>query len=193
MCEFISWIELDEKVFFLENADLDTKEGRELIKYLGDKVEEDLPGHGAIRHYYPELKEKGINKECTDFSSPKNFPKEIVSAIKQGKLSRIGVCPQVLNKIGNKAYKKVEAPALEAYEKVKAPALEAYKKVEAPALEDYKKVEAPALEAYEKVKAPAWEAYEKVKAHAWEAYKKVEAPAFHKIVRQKQYRNKEWK
>ena len=160
MCEFISWIELDEKVFFLENADLDTKEGRELIKYLGDKVEEDLPGHGAIRHYYPELKEKGINKECTDFSSPKNFPKEIVSAIKQGKLSRIGVCPQVLNKIGNKAYKKVEAPA---------------------------------LEAYEKVKAPAWEAYEKVKAHAWEAYKKVEAPAFHKIVRQKQYRNKEWK
>jgi len=71
------------------------------------------------RYYYPELKDRGINKECTDFSTPKNFPYKIVKLIKAGKMSRIGICLDVLNKEGKKAYEKVKAPAWEAYEKVK--------------------------------------------------------------------------
>jgi len=182
MCEFVSWIEFEGNEYFLQNSDLETKEGRKLIKYLGDQIKEDLPGHGAIRYYYPELKDRGINKECTDFSTPKNFPYKIVKLIKAGKMSRIGICLDVLNKEGKKAYKKVKAEAWEAYKKVEAPAWEAYKKVEAPALEAYKKVKAPALEAYKKVEAPAWE-----------AYKKVKAEAFAKIVKQAKYRNRAWK
>ena len=36
MCEFISWKEYKGKNYFLTNADLDTKEGRKLLKYLKD-------------------------------------------------------------------------------------------------------------------------------------------------------------
>jgi len=91
MCNFVSWIEHEKHVYFLDDDKLNTKSGRALIKYLGTKYREDIPGHGAIRHYYPELKNQGINKECEDFSTPKKFPKQIVSAIKKGKMSLIGL------------------------------------------------------------------------------------------------------
>jgi hypothetical protein len=97
MCDFISWKEYKGKNYFLQNSDLDTKEGKKLLK---PEVKSDICGHGTIESYYPELKDKGVKKECTDFSSPSNFPKEIVIAIKKGKLSCIGICLDVLNDKG---------------------------------------------------------------------------------------------
>ena len=84
MCEFASWIEKDGDKYFLKDSDLQTKEGRRLVKKLKDsgKYYEDICGHGAIKEYYPELK-NGIEKECTDFSKLSNFPGEIVEAIKE--------------------------------------------------------------------------------------------------------------
>ena len=55
MCEFVSWIEYDGEEYFLTNADLETKAGRQLLK---SDVRDDLCGHGAIMAYYPELKDK---------------------------------------------------------------------------------------------------------------------------------------
>ena len=115
MCQFISWKFYEGKNYFLTNEDLDTKEGKKLLK---SDVIADLYGHGALQSYYPELEHKGNNLECSDFSSPDNFPKEIVKAIKQGKLSRIGICLDILNVIGKAEYKKIEQPAWAEYEKI---------------------------------------------------------------------------
>jgi hypothetical protein len=179
MCEFVSWIEYEGKEYFLVNSDLETKEGKKL---LAAPVKDDLCGHGAILAYYPELKGKGIHKECEDFSNPANFPASIVKEIKAGNLSRIGICVDVLTPIAKKQYEKVEATALEQYEKVKATAWEQYKKVEATAWEQYKKVE-----------ATAWEQYKKVEATALEQYKKVKAPAFSELVKNPKNRIKAWR
>ena len=109
MCEFVSWKEYDGHVYFLQNSDLETKEGRKLLKA---DVIADLCGHGAIESYYPELKGKGKNKECTDFSTPKNFPREIVKAIMTGQMSNIGYSVELLNKKGKAEYEKIQQPAL---------------------------------------------------------------------------------
>jgi len=137
MCQFISWKEYQKEVYFLTNADLDTKAGKELLE---PEYVSDLCGHGAIEHYYPELKGKGENKECTDFSTPKNFPKAIVTALKAGKLSRIGICLDILNKQGIKEYEKIRQSALAKYQKIQQPALAKYQKIEQSAYAEYNKI-----------------------------------------------------
>ena len=168
MCEFISWKFYKGNNYFLTNADLETKEGKKLLK---PEVKDDLCGHGAIENYYPELIGKGDNFECSDFSILKNFPKEIVKAIKQGKLSRIGICLDVLNDLGKKEYEKIEQPAYAEYLKIQQPALAEYEKIQQPAYADYKKIEQP----------------------AYAEYLKIRQLTFSKIVRQKKYRNNNWK
>jgi antirestriction protein len=201
MCEFASWVEYDNKPYFLTNDDLDTKEGKKLLL---PEVIADLCGHGAIRSYYPELKDKGIDKETICFSTPKNFPKEIVKAIKEGKLSRIGICLEVLNTQGKKEYKKtmqpafaeyekIEQPAFAEYEKIEQPALAEYLKIQQPAFAEYLKIQQPALAEYEKIKKSAFAEYEKIKKSAYAEYENKDQTAFTKIVKQKKYRVNEWK
>jgi hypothetical protein len=169
MCDFVSWKEYEGKAYFLTNSDLETKEGRKLLK---PGVKDDLCGHGAIENYYSELKGKGQNKECTDFSTPLNFPKEIVEALKKGRLSNIGIALDILNEAGVKQYKKIQDTAWEQYEKIKATALDVLE--------------------YAIFIRKIWEQYEKIKATAWEQYKKIQDTAFATIVRQKKYRKIEW-
>jgi hypothetical protein len=168
MCEFVSWKEYKGKNYFLTNTDLDTKEGKKL---LNPEVRDDICGHGAIENFYPELKGKGTNKECTDFSTPNNFPKEIVEAIKQGKMSRIGICLDVLNEEGRAEYLKIEQSAKAEYEKIKQPAWAEYEKIEQPAKAEY----------------------EKIQQSAWAEYEKIKQETFSEIVQQKKYRVNAWK
>jgi len=109
MCQFISWIEHDNHNYFLTTKDLETKEGKKLLQ---KDVRDDIQGHGAIRAYYPELKNMGINKECEDFSNPNNFPNDIIRAIKTGQFEDIGICTDILNDKGKRKYEKIEQPAL---------------------------------------------------------------------------------
>jgi hypothetical protein len=83
MCEFISWIKKDGKVLFLTDEMMLKKEKKMRVKFP-DKSERQ--GHGAIRWYY-QLESGGEEKECTDFSSQKNFPIEIANAIKKGEMT----------------------------------------------------------------------------------------------------------
>jgi hypothetical protein len=175
MCEFASWKEYKSKVYFLKDSDLNTKEGKKLLK---PEVIADICGHGAIEHYYPELARKGENKECNDFSTPANFPKEIVRAIKSGKITRIGISLQLLNAKGRAEYEKVEGQAWAEYEKVEGQAWAEYEKVKGQAWAEHEKVEGQAWAEYEKVEGPALAEYEKVKGQAWAEYKKVEGPAW---------------
>jgi hypothetical protein len=133
MCNFISWYEKDGVVFFLTDDDLATKAGKKLRKELGDQYAEDIKGHGAIARYF-ELNEwvvpmDAVRREvgdsrCPDFSTPNNFPPQIVAAIKNCNLTQIGQMPEsVLLKRGLDLIKKdakrgeAEAKWKEAYAK----------------------------------------------------------------------------
>ena len=105
MCEFVSWVEHEDKLYYLTANLLNTKEGRDLKKFLGTAYAEDIKGHGAIEHYF------GINgkhHECTDFSSPNNFPAEIVKAMQAGAFRGIGI-PDVSRVLTKKAYADYES------------------------------------------------------------------------------------
>lgn len=49
MCEFISWIEKGNDIFYLTDKEIFSKQGQELL--LGCK-DNDFLGHGAIRKFY---------------------------------------------------------------------------------------------------------------------------------------------
>ena len=115
MCEFISWIEKDKDVLFLTYNDIyNTKRGKELQVHC--KNPDDLTGHGAIRFYY-SLK-NGTEKECTDFSTPDNFPAEIVKAVKKGLFAGLGVGEGLLTAGAYAEYLKIQQPAYAEYEKI---------------------------------------------------------------------------
>lgn len=104
MCEFVSWIEKDGEVIYLTGKDVfHIKAGKKLQKYCGNAA--DLVGHGAIRKFYNF--EGGYEKECSDFSSPKNFPKEIVNAIKKGEMRGLATPIKLLTKSGQNKYHKL--------------------------------------------------------------------------------------
>ena len=171
MCEYISWIEYEGKNYFITETDLQTKEGRKLLKQYNNNIyHKDVVGHGFIRAYYPELKIMGQNKECTDFSSPKNFPHEIVKQIKAGNM-KFAIISDLLDR-----------PAWAEYEKIKGTARAEYEKIKGPAWAEYKKIEGPALAEYEKIEGTAWA-----------EYKKIEGTAFWKLFKIKKNRAKEWK
>ena len=124
MCEFISWIELaDGKIKFLtgDQAFGDHPKSKALREW--NKCNDDLRGHGAIRRYYKLANHDGKNRECTDFSTPGNFPDEIAAALRAGKMWGFGGCPKEL----------LTAPALADYNKITAPAWADYTKITAPA------------------------------------------------------------
>ncbi len=92
MCEFVSWIEKGKKkdgtpqVFFLTGKQVyKTKRGKDIVQKQGST--EDFAGHGAIRLYWGLERDEGMDEECTDFSSPANFPAEIAKAIKDGDMA----------------------------------------------------------------------------------------------------------
>jgi len=168
MCNFISWIEHKGNVYFLDDSKLNTRQGKELLRpeYISD-----LSGHGAIRHFYSELGDKGINRECENFTTPNNFPPVIVSAIKKGKFINFGICLNILTQPARAEYEKIEQPARAEYEKIKQ----------------------PAWAEYEKITQSAWAEYEKIKQPAWAEYEKIKQPAFWRIARKKENRINVWK
>jgi len=131
MCEFISWIETaDNKIYFLSKKQLPTKKGQALREFC--QADSDLTGHGAIRRYYKLAEHDGANKECTDFSTPANFPDVIVKAIKDGDMAGFGVNPfGLLNTSAGKAYGEAIAPAFKAYHEAMASALKVYNEAKA--------------------------------------------------------------
>lgn len=205
MCEFISWIEKNDSVLFLTYNDIyNTRKGRELREFC--KSEYDLFGHGAIRFYYGL--ENGVEKECTDFSTPDNFPPDIVDAIKKGLFAGLGVALELLTKSALSKYAKVRNLAYVKYEKVQKPAYTKYEKVRDSAYAEYVKVRDSAYareSAYaEEVRESAYTKYRKaqesaladyVKVHkpASAEYKKVRNAAFWKLFENPNNRNSNWR
>ena len=174
MCQFVSWIKHNEKVYFLDDLKLNTKEGRELLKQCKD---DDIIGHGAIRAYYPELRKLGTNVECDDFSSPDEFPSEVVEAIKKGIFTEFGECVDILTKPAWDKHKKVSGAAFAEYDKVHAAAYAKYKKVRDAAWAEYIKAHDAARAEFEKVRVANHAEYEKVRCAAYAEYDKVRVAA----------------
>ena len=85
MCEFLSWVEKGNKLYYQTRKQIDSPKGDELKRRFHGEGK--LIGHAAIRAYYDI--DNGSNKECTDFSSPANFPLEIAQAIVAGKFNYV--------------------------------------------------------------------------------------------------------
>ena len=124
MCEFVSWKEVkcpdgSTQILFLTSDDVfNTSKGRKLQKHT---TPGDFIGHGAIDFYY-DLDGKGVNHECTDFWTPKNFPPEIVEAIKAGKFFLLAPVPAGILRAALYADCEKKQDALDAdYVKKRAP------------------------------------------------------------------------
>jgi hypothetical protein len=159
MCEFVSWIETKDKkkttVWFLTGKQVfHSKRGKELQDYT--KSTADLVGHGAIRWFYGLKESQGINKECSDFSTPNNFPLDISKAIKDGSMRDMDAPLQLLTPKAWAEYQKIKQSALAEYQKIEQPAWAEYQKIEQPALAEYQKIEQSALAEYQKIKQSAF-------------------------------------
>ncbi|MDD5353266.1 MAG: hypothetical protein PHS93_08920 [Candidatus Omnitrophica bacterium] len=87
MCEFISWIPKGKTNLFLTYHQVfETDKGQQ----LRDKLKGDWYGHAGIRFFYdlsqPDDENVRKEKDCADFSTPDNFPKDIVKAIKNNEM-----------------------------------------------------------------------------------------------------------
>jgi hypothetical protein len=91
---------------YISNFELNTREGKKLKKELGYFFHHEIKGHGAIKTYFGIRHGRGIERECTDFSTPDNFPAEIVKKIKNGEFSQIGLNVDLLNDAALAEYKK---------------------------------------------------------------------------------------
>ena len=169
MCHFISWIDLEGQLYYLTSKELRSKRGRELKEYLGSAYAEDVVGHGAIDWYF-DLKGRGVHKECMVFSSPANFPDEIVKAIKSGAFKGMGVCPEILNESAKADYEKIRQSAWA----------------------DYEKIEQSAWADYEKIRQSAQADYEKIEQSAWADYQKIEQSAFWRLAIDAKNRSAAW-
>lgn len=103
MCKFISWVQKGDKAYFLTYHQLfETEKGKELL--VGGVSYDDACGHGTIRLFYGLERDEGVNMECSNFSSPANFPPEIVKAIKEGKMRGMGVPVPPLQMLTQQAF-----------------------------------------------------------------------------------------
>ena len=169
MCEFVSWVEYGDKLYYLTANLLNTKEGRALKKHLGTAYAEDIKGHGAIEHYFGI---KGKHRECTDFSSPNNFPAEIVKAMESGAFRGIGI-PDASQVLTKKAYTDYESKraSLDADYESKCAALYAdYQSKRAPLYADYESKRAPLDADYESKRAPLYADYLSKRASLYADY-----------------------
>ena len=138
MCEFVSFIELKDNIYFLTNDCLRTKEGKALKEYLGSAYADDIKGHGAIRRYFGLPDNKGTNLEISDFANPNKFPAAIVEAIKSGAMSKIAPPPKGILTAPLYADYKAKQDALYADYKAKQAPLDAdYEAKKAPLYADY--------------------------------------------------------
>ena len=199
MCEFVSWVEHEDKLYYLTANLLNTKEGRALKKFLaalpcvhGTQYYEDIKGHGAIERYFGI---SGKHYECTDFSSPKNFPAEIVKALKAGAFRGIGIpsASQVLTKKACADYES-KRDALDADYRFKRAPLDADYRSKRDALYADYRSKRDALDADSRFKRDALDAdYRSKRAPLDADYRSKRDDLFWDIFMDKKNRVKAWK
>jgi len=170
MCNFISWIEYKDEILYMTDRDLETSRGKKLSRDIGF---EDIAGHGAIRSFFNIPDGKGTDRESTDFSTPDNFPQDIVRDVKKGLFTQYGVALQILTPPALAEYLEIEQSALAEYLKIEQSTLAEYLKIRHSAWAKYEEIEQSALAEYLKIKHSAWTEYLKIKHSALAEYEKI--------------------
>ncbi|MFA5429874.1 MAG: hypothetical protein WC329_01790, partial [Candidatus Omnitrophota bacterium] len=176
MCEFLSAVKTKDKndkdKYYFLTYDLihNTPRGKLLQKKYGG---DDLIGHSAIREFFNLREGRGENWECTDFSSPKNFPIIIVKAIKRGEFQGFGQPEGLLTQPAYAEYEKITQQADAEYEKITQQAYAEYEKITQQADAEYQKITQQAYAEYEKIRQPAYAEYEKITQQADAEYEKI--------------------
>ena len=152
MCEFISWIEKNGNVYFLTTPLVEIERGRTLLRDSW----EDRMGHGAIRLMFGLEQDEGQNRECTDFSSPDNFPRAIAQAIKNGEMRGMGVDKALLNETARTEYERIAEAARTEYERIAETARAEYERIAETAWAEYERIIHPARAEYERIKNTAF-------------------------------------
>jgi len=189
MCNFISWIEYKDEILYMTDRDLETSRGKKLSRDIGF---EDIAGHGAIRSFFNIPDGKGTDRESTDFSTPDNFPQDIVRDVKKGLFTQYGVALQILTPPAWAKYKKIEHSASAEYKEIEQPARAKYKEIEKPAWAKYKQIKYSAWAKYKEIEQPAWAEYKEIKQSALAEYLKIRRPAFWELAKIKKNRVKAW-
>jgi len=169
MCEFISWVEKRDKLYFVTGKQLfETKKGQEFIKTISS---DDYCGHGTIRDWYHIDAGDGIDRECADFSMTDNFPNKIVEAIKDGSMRGLGMSEQLLTPKTLAEYKKIRQSASDEYDRIRQSAWDEYKKIRQSASDEYDRIRQSASDEYERIEQSAWAEYEKMRQSAfWDLF-----------------------
>ena len=190
MCGFISWIEHDGRLYYLTREQLDSEKGKELAEYCGSP--KDLVGHGAIRKYYGFS--AGFNRECINFSTPDNFPTEIVSALKKGLFYGMGTPTAILTPEASKQYLKTTKPAWEEYEEIEQKiAWEEYWKIIHSEKKKCYEGKCQTLGDHKRIAALAWEKYKEMQHPAWEKYKEIDQKSFWNLFKDPNNRIECWR
>ena len=80
MCEFVSWVEWNNKLYYLTDAEVFSDLGREKLAGCKDN---DYLGHNAIRKFWGIPDKEGTNCEIQNFWELDKLPKEISDKIKE--------------------------------------------------------------------------------------------------------------
>ena len=172
MSRFISWIEVGAgNIKFLTGRDIFESDRGQLLQ--ARTAARHLVGHGSIRFYYRLRNDYGTNRECTDFSSPDNFPSEIVAAIKAGEFRGLGTPQGLLLESAWAKYHEVEASSLAAYNATERMLLAEYRQLSRPvSAVEHQDTQAAAWTAHQAVIQPLfWDlfAVPENRADAWKS------------------------
>jgi hypothetical protein len=186
MCHFPSWILKEKIVYFLTDKDLATKEGK-----LLDPA--DIAGHGAIEQYYGI--KGGTHEECEDLSSPNNFPKEIVQAIKDGWMCEFNpnALKVVLTPTAQKKYLEIEQPALKKYQEIQESAWEKYLEIQQSAWEKYLEIKQSAQKKYLEIDQSAHKKYLEIEQPAEKKYQAECSRILRELIQNPKNRIEEWR
>ncbi len=101
---------------------------------------DDYCGHGTIRAWYGIDAGDGIDKECTAFISPQNFPMPIVKALKKGAFRGLGMANDLLTTQAWAEYRVIQQPVWAKYKAIEQQAWAEYEAIQQPALAKYQKI-----------------------------------------------------
>jgi hypothetical protein len=184
MSQHYSWIEKDDKTIFLTADDVfKSRRGKQLRQHT---CRWDWHGHGAIRWFYGFT--GGRDRECTEFSTPKNFPPELVTAIVAGRMWGLGITDNMRAMLLAPAWKQYDAVRAEAWKKYHAK----YDAVVIPAWKKYRSVPL-ASKNYDAVEAEAFAKFRTVGAEARNKYEAVVTEAFAQLWAEPTNRTAVWR
>lgn len=182
---FVSWIEYKPKEYNGYEGKVYFMTGELIFSTAKEKIQEiieengfspkDCNGYELIRAFYNIDSGDGVERECTDFSTPENFPPQIAQAIKSGKMRGMAIVPELLTKSALAEYKKILHPAQAKYDKIIKPLQAESQKIIKPYWTNYQKI--IQLSQDEQVRRAAEAEYDKITMPLSDKLYKTAGPA----------------